>query len=60
MLSEVAEEGGIPSLLVVGSRGLGAGERMLLGSVSTKVLMAASGPVLVCPREHETGDEGGA
>jgi nucleotide-binding universal stress UspA family protein len=49
VLSEVAEGGGIPSLLVVGSRGLGAGRRMLLGSVSTKVLRAASGPVLVCP-----------
>ena len=42
VLSEVAEEGGIPSLLVVGSRGLGAGERMLLGSVSTKVLSGAA------------------
>jgi nucleotide-binding universal stress UspA family protein len=36
-------------LIVVGSRGLGMGERMLLGSVSSKVLRAASGPVLVCP-----------
>jgi nucleotide-binding universal stress UspA family protein len=38
VLSEVAEEGGGPSLLVVGSRGMGASERMLLGSVSTKRL----------------------
>jgi nucleotide-binding universal stress UspA family protein len=60
VLSEVAEEDGIPSLVVVGSRELGAGGRMLLGSTSTKVLMAASGPVLVCRRERETGDEGGA
>jgi nucleotide-binding universal stress UspA family protein len=30
---------------------------MLLGSVSTKVLMAARGPVLVCP--HPESDEGG-
>jgi nucleotide-binding universal stress UspA family protein len=51
VLSEVASEGDKPSLVVVGSRGLGAGGRVLLGSVSTKVLMAASGPVLVCPRE---------
>jgi nucleotide-binding universal stress UspA family protein len=59
VLSEVAEGGRIPSLLVVGSRGLGQGGRMLLGSVSTKVLRAASGSVLVCPpREQETGDEG--
>jgi len=57
VLSEVAEEGGGTGPLVVGSRGLGAGWRMLLGSVSTKVLMAASGPVLVCP--HEGSDEGG-
>jgi nucleotide-binding universal stress UspA family protein len=56
-LSEVAEEGGGTGLLVVGSRGLGTGGRMLLGSVSTKVLMAARGPVLVCPREER--DEGG-
>ena len=48
-LSEIAEEDDGPSLLVVGSRGLGMGERMLLGSVSSKVLRAASGPVLVCP-----------
>ena len=46
MLSEIAEEGDRPTLLAVGSRG--AGERMLVGSVSTKVLMAARGPVLVC------------
>ena len=56
-LSEVAEEGGGTGLLVVGSRGLGAGGRMLLGSVSTKVLMAARGPVLVCP--HPKSHEGG-
>ena len=56
VLSEVAEEGGGTGLLVVGSRGLGAGGRMLMGSVSTKVLMAARGPVLVCPREES--DEG--
>ena len=59
-LSEVAEEGDEPSLVVMGSRGLAAGGRVLLGSVSTKVLMAARGPVLVCPRGRETGDEGGA
>jgi nucleotide-binding universal stress UspA family protein len=55
-LSEVAEEGDKLSLLVVGSRGLGAGGRMLLGSVSTKVLRAARGPVLVYSREKS--DEG--
>ena len=55
VLSEIAEEGDGPSLLVVGSRGLGAGRRMLLGSVSSKVLRAASGPVLVCPRRAPNG-----
>jgi nucleotide-binding universal stress UspA family protein len=45
-----------PALIAVGSRGLGARERFRrgyarLGSVSKKVLRAASGPVLVCPRE---------
>lgn len=47
----VAEEGEEEeTLLCVGSRGLGAARRAVLGSVSTKVLRAARGPVLVCPR----------
>jgi nucleotide-binding universal stress UspA family protein len=37
------------TLVAVGSRGLGAIGRMRLGSVSTKVLHAARGPVLVHP-----------
>jgi nucleotide-binding universal stress UspA family protein len=37
------------TLLAVGSRGLGAIGRMRLGSVSTKVVHAAKGPVLVHP-----------
>ena len=37
------------TLLAVGSRGLGALGRARLGSVSTKVLRAAKGPVLICP-----------
>lgn len=45
-----------PALIAVGSRGLGMRERARrgytrLGSVSTKVVRAARGPVLVCPRE---------
>jgi nucleotide-binding universal stress UspA family protein len=36
-------------LIAVGSRGLGLARRLRLGSVSTKVLRAARGPVLVCP-----------
>src|SRR5918998_2812536 len=49
VLAEIAEEGDGSSLLVVGSRGLGTSERIVTGSVSSKVLRAAGGPVLVCP-----------
>lgn len=43
---------GRPSTLVaVGSRGLGAARRIALGSVSTKLLRMASGPVLIHPGE---------
>ena len=46
----VAEEGGEESTLIaLGSRGLGAAKRTILGSVSTKILRAARGSVLVCP-----------
>ena len=38
-----------PSLVAVGSRGLGRIGRMRLGSISTKVLRAAEGPVLIYP-----------
>ena len=48
ILEAVREREGA-SLAVVGSRGLGKMERMRLGSVSTKVLRAAEGPVLICP-----------
>ncbi|CAN5709136.1 universal stress protein [soil metagenome] len=44
-----AEKGEEPTLIVVGSRGLSAIDRLRLGSVSTKVLRAATGPVLICP-----------
>jgi nucleotide-binding universal stress UspA family protein len=37
------------TIIAVGSRGLGAAKRLMLGSVSTKVLRAARGPVLLCP-----------
>ena len=49
VLSEVAEEGDKPSLLVVGSRGLGAGGRMLLGQRIDQGVDGHEGPVLVCP-----------
>ena len=41
---------GNQTLLAVGSRGLGPSWRARLGSVSTKVLRAAKGPVLICPQ----------
>jgi nucleotide-binding universal stress UspA family protein len=42
---------GAPTLISVGSRGLGRIRRARVGSVSTKIVRAADGPVLVCPRE---------
>jgi nucleotide-binding universal stress UspA family protein len=52
-LLRAAEEGVAEQTLIgVGSRGLGAVRRMRLGSVSTKVLHAAKGPVLVYPRSE--------
>ena len=46
---EAAQGGDDPTLIAVGSRGLGTIQRIRLGSVSTKVLRAATGPVLVYP-----------
>ena len=45
------------TLLAVGSRGLGPVGRARLGSVSTKVLRAAKGPVLICPGPRDSGSE---
>lgn len=56
VLLEAAEEENAPekTLLAVGSRGLGPWRRVVgLGSVSTKVLRAARGPVLVYPHPRE-------
>ncbi len=50
VIVEAAERGGEPVLTVVGSRGLGAMKRLMLGSVSSAVLRAATGPVLVYRR----------
>ena len=46
---EAAQEAADPALVAVGSRGMDALGWMRLGSVSTKVVRAATGPVLVCP-----------
>jgi nucleotide-binding universal stress UspA family protein len=52
------EAAGGPSLISVGRRGLGAVQRARVGSVSTKVIRAAQGPVLVYP--HACADSGEA
>jgi nucleotide-binding universal stress UspA family protein len=49
VLIETAQEGEGPTLVVVGSRGLGLAGRLRLGSVSTKVVRAGLGAVLVHP-----------
>ena len=42
------------ALISVGSRGLGRIRRVRIGSVSTKVVRAADGPVLVYPHPRGT------
>jgi nucleotide-binding universal stress UspA family protein len=49
VLIEAAQEGEGPTLVAVGSRGLGPVGRLRLGSVSTKVIRAGLGAVLVYP-----------
>jgi nucleotide-binding universal stress UspA family protein len=49
VLIEAAQEGEEPTLVAVGSRGLGPVGRLRLGSVSTKVIRAGLGAVLVYP-----------
>jgi nucleotide-binding universal stress UspA family protein len=53
VLIEAAQEGEGPTLVVVGSRGLGLVGRLRLGSVSTKVIRAGLGAVLVYPHVGE-------
>ena len=52
LLRAAEEDTAEGTLIAVGSRGLGKARRMRLGSVSTKVLHAAEGPVLVYPRRR--------
>ena len=49
IIQEAAEEGQEPALVAVGRRGLGAVRHLALGSVSSGVLRAVSGPVLIVP-----------
>ena len=46
VIVEAAERGEKPVLIAVGSRNLGMIERLILGSVSSDVLRAVSGPLL--------------
>src|ERR687894_444867 len=52
LLAVAEEETPERTLVAVGSRGLDVTQRIRLGSVSTKVLHAAKGPVLVYPRPN--------
>lgn len=52
-LMERAREAGGPVLISVGSRGLGRLQRARVGSVATKVVRAADGPVLFHPQAPE-------
>ena len=49
VILEAAEEGGEPTLIAVGRRGLGRINRLMLGSVSADVLRSSTGPVLIVP-----------
>ena len=53
VLQEIADEIKGKPLVTVGSRGLGAVRRFALGSVSTDVLRAVDGPVLIVPPPME-------
>jgi len=55
ILGAAQNGGGQKTLIAVGSRGLRTMQRMRLGSVSTKLLRAAEGPLLIYP-PHETGE----
>ena len=50
---EMAERSGESVLISVGSRGGGVVDRLRLGSVSTRILRAGKGPVLISPRPSD-------
>jgi nucleotide-binding universal stress UspA family protein len=58
MLMAAEERGEESTLIALGSRGLGAAKRTILGSVSTKILRVARGPVLVCPPAMSSDAQG--
>lgn len=49
VIQEAAEEGGEPTLVAIGSRGLGAVRYSTLGGVSADVFRSVAGPVLLTP-----------
>jgi hypothetical protein len=59
-IMDEARKTGEPTLISVGSRGLGRVRRARVGSVSTKVVRAADGPVLFYPQlpEQPAASEG--
>lgn len=50
---EAAREAGEPALISVGGWGLGRIHRVRVGSVSTKVVRAAQGPVVIYPHPRD-------
>lgn len=56
VIQEAAEEGEGPALVAVGSRGMGAVGRFVLGSVSTDLLRAVDSPVLVYRQPPSAGE----
>ena len=55
--SELAHVSGELDLLVTGSRGYGPLKRVLLGSVTTRLVREAEGPLLLLPRSAADGTE---
>jgi nucleotide-binding universal stress UspA family protein len=53
VILKVAQQQEVPSLVAVGSRGLAGIRRTRLGSVSTKIVIAAPRAVLVCPHAEQ-------